>query len=166
MIEIRSEILKSAMLCKAKNDVRYYLNNLYIDYDEIVATNGHICFKAPITGDEQRIINFQGKIPSTFEKCIIENDSSLFYDKKGNIVAKLGVETIDARYPDYNRLYSDKKGSVEEIGISGIYLETIGKISKLMSKHSGCRFQFQSSHDAINICIGDASIVLMPMRVN
>lgn len=53
MIEICSEILKSAMLCKAKNDVRYYLNNLYIDHDEIVATNGHICFKAPITGDEK-----------------------------------------------------------------------------------------------------------------
>ena len=165
MIEIRSDILKSAMLCKAKNDVRYYLNNLYIDHGEIVATNSHICFKAPIISDEQRIINFQGKIPSTFEKCIIENDSASFYDKKGNVVAKLGIETIDAHYPDYNRLYSDKKGSVEEIGISGVYLETIGKISKLMTKHSGCRFQFQSSQDAINICIGDASIVLMPMRI-
>lgn len=165
MIKINAEILKAAMLYKSKNDVRYYLEGLYIDNDTIVATNGYICFKAPIESDEQRIIKFQGKLPTNFKECVITGDIAEFIDDKLNVVAKLGVETVDARYPDYNRLYNDDVGEVSEIGFRGDYLQVLGKTAKLLDKPQRCKFTFKNAIDGVKIKIGVADIILIPVRV-
>lgn len=165
MIKISEEVLKSAMLYKAKNDVRYYLEGLYIDYNTIVATNGHICFRAPIESDEQRIIKFQGKLPTKFKECVITGDIAEFTDDNLNVVAKLGVETVDAHYPVYKRLYNDRVNAISEIGIRGDYLQLLGKTAKLLTTHQGCKFIFESSTDGIKVLIGVAEIVLMPTRI-
>lgn len=165
MIKINSDVLKAAMLYKAKNDVRYYLEGLYIDYNTIVATNGHVCFKAPIESDEQRIIKFQGKLPTKFKECVITGDLAEFTDDKLNVVAKLGVETIDARYPNHNRLYNDDVGEVSEIGFRGDYLQVLGKTAKLLDKPQRCKFTFKNAIDGVKVKIGVAEIVLMPVRI-
>ena len=165
MIKINSDVLKAAMLYKAKNDVRYRLEGLYIDNDTIVASNNHICFKAPIESDEQRIIKFQGKLPTNFKECVITGDLAEFTDDKLNVVAKLGVETIDARYPNYNRLYHDDIGEVSEIGFRGDYLQILGKTAKLLDEHQRCKFTFKNAIDGVKVKIGVAEIVLMPVRI-
>lgn len=165
MIKIKENILKAAILYKAKNDIRYYLNDLYIDNNIIVATNGHICFKAPIESDEQRIIKFLGKLPSSFEYCTINGDVAEFVDKNLNIIAQIGVQTIYARYPDYNRLYNDKIGNIQEIGMRGDYLQLIGKTAKLLTNDMSCKFTFQSTIDGIKVKIGEADVLLMPTRI-
>lgn len=165
MIKISAEVLKSAMLYKAKNDVRYYLDRLYIDYNTIVATNGHICFRAPIESDEQRIIKFQGKLPTKFKECVITGDIAEFTDDNLNVVAKLGVETVDAHYPDYNRLYNDGVGEVSQIGFRGDYLQILGKTAKLLCDYQCCKFTFKNAIDGVKVKIGVADIVLMPVRI-
>lgn len=165
MIKINSDVLKAAMLYKSKKDIRYYLEGLYIDYDTIVAMNGHICFKAPIESDEQRIIRFQGKLPTNFKECVITGDIAEFTDDKLNVIAKLGVETIDARYPDYNRLYNDQTGKVVDIGFRGDYLQILGKTAKILDKHQCCKFTFKNTIDGVRVKIGVADIVLMPVRL-
>lgn len=165
MIKINAEILKSAMLYKSKKDIRYYLEGLYIDNDTIVATNGHICFKAPIESDEQRIIKFQGKLPTNFKECVITGDIAEFTDDKLNVVAKLGVETVDARYPVYNRLYYDYIGEVSEVGFRGDYLQILGKTAKLLNEHQCCKFTFKSAIEGVKVKIGVADIILMPVRI-
>lgn len=165
MIKINSDVLKAAMLYKSKKDIRYYFEGLYIDNDTIVATNSHICFKAPIESDEQRIIRFQGKLPTHFKECVITGNIAEFTDAKLNVVAKLGVETIDARYPDYNRLYNDQTGKVVEIGFRGDYLQILGKTAKLLDKHQCCKFTFKNTIGGVKVRIGVADIVLMPMRL-
>lgn len=165
MIKITAEVLKAAILYKSKKDVRYYLEGLYIDNDTIVTMNGHICFKAPIESDEQRIIKFQGKLPTNFKECVITGDIAEFTDDKLNVVAKLGVETIDARYPDYNRLYHDDIGEVSEIGFRGDYLQILGKTAKLFGKFQCCKFTFKNAIDGVKVKIGVADIILMPVRL-
>lgn len=165
MIKINVEILKAAMLYKSKNDIRYYLEGLYIDNDTIVAMNGHICFKAPIESDEQRIIKFQGKLPTNFKECVITGDIAEFTDDKLNVVAKLGVETVDARYPDYNRLYNSDVGKISEIGFRGDYLQILGKTAKLLDEHQRCKFTFKNTIDGVKVKIGVADIILMPVRL-
>lgn len=165
MIKINAEVLKAAMLYKSKKDIRYYLEGLYIDNDTIVAMNGHICFKAPIESDEQRIIKFQGKLPTSFKECVITGDIAEFTDDKLNVVAKLGVETIDARYPNYNRLYHDDIGEVSEIGFRGDYLQVLGKTAKLLDKPQRCKFTFKNAIDGVKVKIGVADIILMPVRI-
>lgn len=165
MIKIKSEILKSAILYKAKNDVRYYLKGLYIDYNTIVATNGHICFRAPIESDEQRIIKFQGKLPTKFKECLITDNQAKFTDEKDNVISIIGVETVDARYPIYERLYNDRVNAISEIGMRGDYLQLLGKTAKLLTTHQGCKFIFESSSSGIKVLIGIAEIVLMPTSV-
>lgn len=160
MIKINAEVLKAAMLYKSKKDIRYYLEGLCIDHDTIVASNNHICFKAPIESDEQRIIKFQGKLPTNFKECVITGDIAEFTDDKLNVVAKLGVETIDARYPNYNDV-----GEVSEIGFKGDYLQILGKTAKLLDKPQRCKFTFKNAIDGVKVKIGVADIILMPMRV-
>ncbi|AQZ54576.1 UNVERIFIED_ORG: hypothetical protein QIH99_gp35 [Proteus phage VB_PmiS-Isfahan] len=165
MIKIDADILKAAMLYKSKKDIRYYFEGLYIDHDTIVATNDHICFKAPIESDEQRIIKFQGKLPTSFKECVITGDIAEFTDDNLNVVVKLGVETIDARYPNYNRLYHDDIGEVSEIGFRGDYLQILGKTAKLLDDRQRCKFTFKNAIDGVKIKIGVAEIILMPVRL-
>lgn len=165
MIKINSDVLKAAILYKSKKDIRYYLEGLYIDNNIIVTTNGHICFKAPIESDEQRIIKFQGKLPTSFKECVINGDIAEFTDDNLNVVAKLGVETIDARYPNYNRLYHDDIGEVSEIGFRGDYLQILGKTAKLLDEHQCCKFTFKNTIDGVKVEIGVANIILMPVRI-
>lgn len=165
MIKIDSNILKAAMLYKSKKDIRYYFEGFYIDNNTIVATNGHICFKAPIESDEHRIIKFQGKLPTNFKECVITGDIAEFTDDKLNVVAKLGVETIDAHYPDYNRLYNGGTGKISEIGFRGGYLQILGKTAKLLDIHQCCKFTFKNTIDGVRVEIGVADILLMPVRL-
>lgn len=157
--------IKSAMLYKAKNDVRYYLEGLYIDYNTIIATNGHICFRAPIESDEQRIIKFKGKLPTKFKECLITDNKAEFTDEKDNTISIIGVETVDAHYPVYKRLYTDRVNAISEIGMRGDYLQILGKTAKLLVSHQGCKFIFESSTSGIKVLIGVSEIVLMPTRI-
>lgn len=165
MIKINAEVLKAAMLYKSKKDIRYYLEGLYIDNNTVVATNCHICFKAPIESDEQRIVKLQGKLPTSFKECVITGDITEFTDDKMNVVAKLGVENIDARYPNYNHLYHDDIGEVSEIGFRGDYLQILGKTAKLLDEYQCCKFTFKNAIDCVRVKIGVAEIILMPVRL-
>lgn len=41
-IELQYDNLKATALCKAKNDVRFYLTGIYIGDGFVAATNGHM----------------------------------------------------------------------------------------------------------------------------
>jgi hypothetical protein len=47
-----SQTLAAARLCQAKNDVRYYLNGVYINHNTIVSTNGHVMFVGPYRNED------------------------------------------------------------------------------------------------------------------
>lgn len=59
--------MKAAMLFQAKQDVRFYLNGIYITHDHIVATDGHSMFLAPyeseLRPEQAMIVAIKGKIP-------------------------------------------------------------------------------------------------------
>ncbi|HCR5896813.1 TPA: hypothetical protein OO316_004141, partial [Shigella flexneri] len=42
---IQSKLIRAALVCAAKNDVRYYLNGLHITPKHIEATNGSVALR-------------------------------------------------------------------------------------------------------------------------
>lgn len=42
---IQSKLIRAALVCAAKNDVRYYLNGLHITPKHIEATNGFVALR-------------------------------------------------------------------------------------------------------------------------
>ncbi len=75
-------------MAMAKDDVRYYLNYVYVTEDEIVATDGHRLHIAP---------NVEGLTPG-------------YYDVAGNRIHAPDY----ARYPDFKRVQPDPRASGRE----------------------------------------------------
>lgn len=42
---IQSKLIRAALVCAAKNDVRYYLCGIHITPKHIEATNGHVALR-------------------------------------------------------------------------------------------------------------------------
>lgn len=65
---VPAAIVKAAMLFQAKQDVRYYLNGIYIAAEHVVATDGHTMLVCPYESDlrpeKPMIIAINGKISS------------------------------------------------------------------------------------------------------
>lgn len=80
---VPAALVKAAMLFQAKEDVRYYLNGIYITHDHIVATDGHTLFVSPYESDlrpeQPMIVAIKGKIsPKAY-------NLELLYDEESNI---------------------------------------------------------------------------------
>ena len=174
--------LKSAMLCKANNDARFYLCGvLFALNGDLVGTNGHVAFigqhDSKIENDV--IISFQCQIPSKFSIAEIDitngNEEGIvkFYDTLVNtkLIASGLVSIINGKYPDYTRVCKKDKKQTDEIGFNGQYLSILGKVSKLfnpgfsrvslsLNGENGSAFS-----EIKNPYNEKAMLVIMPMRL-
>ncbi|EMA5890781.1 hypothetical protein U3Y45_004860, partial [Salmonella enterica] len=66
---IQSKLIRAALVCAAKNDVRYYLNGLHITAKYIEATNGHVALRIEhgIRTKKNIIVQFEGPVPAKAE---------------------------------------------------------------------------------------------------
>lgn len=96
------------MLFQAKQDVRFYLNGIYITHDHIVATNGHTMFVSPYESDmrpeQAMIVAIKGKIPPKAYNL------ELLYDEETKIGVMRGVEPT----PIKMKLLNKGTGEFEE----------------------------------------------------
>lgn len=80
---VPAALVKAAMLFQANQDVRRYLNGIYITHDHIVATDGHTLFVSPYESDlrpEQAVIvAIKGKISPK------AHNLELLYDEESKI---------------------------------------------------------------------------------
>lgn len=119
-IEIPMQLLDAALICTAKNDVRFYLCGIALDDGHIVATDGHRGFACEIKAlnkDTPQIIlpaeavrYFLKKIRPVdrSEDCILKVD---FKNKKGELRFVDSVESfslIDAKYPEWQRIFPNR----------------------------------------------------------
>lgn len=169
MIKINQAEFLSALLCQAKNDVRYYLNGICVDEKGyIVATDGHRMFVGKATTSEETVLlQVKGKPPAKFDSVEIDtqNKSAIFKSFEGNNIGSLPLEIIDGRFPDWRRVANYHEGKVSAIGLNVNYLKDLAKAAKYFNKENA-KLTFQDSASSTHIYLtDDAYMIIMPCRI-
>lgn len=174
MITINFPEFIGASLCAAKNDIRFYLNGIFISKDgDVVGNNGHIMFAGKCVNDYEDtdvIIQVKGKYPSKFNFVTIDTDTKLanFCDKDGQSLCMLQFDIIDGRYPNWKRVMNYNEHGVSEIGLDLGYMNIMSKIGKnyLKNGYNHHKVKFQDSSRAVHFEFSPtASAIVMPARV-
>jgi hypothetical protein len=136
----------AAMLCMAKRDIRYYLNGVMVDKQEIISTDGRMLYQhetAEVIHDKDGgfIIDFIGKVPLKADSIEFNlNDSNLdgvAYCKcgLGQIISAVYFKVIEGNYPkikERNIICRNEIKPTVEIGIDSRLLSTLDKVVKLV----------------------------------
>jgi len=183
-ITLKTNVLRAALICAAKKDLRYYLQGVCVSFNHpkvamVYGTDGHILFagQSPIVCDvAPDNFGFSIIIPSDTIKAI--DKKSEFIDletieggaKDYYLLGNARFQAIDARYPDISRVvpprdaFSELKPSYFDPALivkgnealAMYYGSKKGKVFPLLSRgdYSGVIHNDQN----------DALVVIMPMR--
>ena len=175
-ITIDAGLIRAAMACQAKDDVRYYLNGILIAANgDIVGTSGSVIFVGQYTGDrikKDTIIQIiGGPIPSNVLSVELEfrNDNSGLVhltSAKGKMPKIFSFSTIDGKFPDYQRAIPGTRSKWEN-GV-GMNASLLALIVKVYGKDAMVKIMYGTSAEAWAITsttIPGAVMVIMPMRI-
>jgi len=174
-ILVRAAAFRGAHECKAKDDVRYYLNGVMLDTDGmVVATDGSVMFKARggFNTDSPIIINVAYKIPAKTTECrfrILNKEEGILDCLQGvEVIKKLHFSIINGKYPDYNKIGKDvEEKDVSEIGLNPKFVKLVSDVMG-----DGSIMKFHGDGNLVTITPMDpelkscgAEMILMPMRL-
>ncbi|MFW1996739.1 hypothetical protein ACG904_17585 [Acinetobacter guillouiae] len=142
-IELQYDNLKATALCKAKNDVRFYLTGIYIGDGFVAATNGHmalICIEPDTVGMDViipgdaidsliRKVGNKSKIKTTLLHQI--DDEFWCLNHGGNFEM---FRLIEGKYPDIKRVDIPKPTEIqfkEFPSFNFTYLGIFQKVAKI-----------------------------------
>jgi hypothetical protein len=183
-ITLKTSVLRAALICAAKKDLRYYLQGICISINNpyvamVYGTDGHILFAAQspiIVHESPEAYGFQIIIPSDTIKAIdkkaefidletIEGGAKDYY-----LLGNARFQAIDARYPDISRVVP-ARDAFSELKISYFDPELIVKGNEALAMYYGTKkgkvfplSQRGDSSGAIHNNQNDAVVVVMPMR--
>jgi hypothetical protein len=173
----------AAKLFAAKNDVRWYLNGVMIERENIVATNGHAMFvnhsDCEMHGNDQGyIINVIGTIPRKSYKINFELDEekksgvAFFECEYGSILGCLYFKLLEGKYPNWSKVIKrDLTAPTSEIGVNATYLSILDKAVKLVgnAKYCGVHLKLHGPDNHLIFDIKspeyDSTVVIMPIRL-
>lgn len=161
-MKINTKVLQAAMLCAEKNDMRYYLNGVLIDFKNkrIATTNGHVLFVShdafEIEEFEQSeiivpystmdfIVKSAVKLKSEFveveihDKLTEESSDYIYTISAKDDDPMFGCETIEVfkpingKFPNIMNVLSKwENKDTKDVGFCGAYLKLINKVSKVL----------------------------------
>ena len=183
-ITLKTSVLRAALLCSAKKDIRYYLQGicLSINHPEVAmvyGTNGHILFAGQCPIDVIEAPEAYG-----FE-IIVHGDVIKAMDKKVDVITLETIEggakgyyvlgnsrfqAIDARFPDVSRVIP-KIDAFSELKVSYFRPEYLCTANEALAMYYGSKkdkcYPLLTRGDASGIVHNDkndALVVVMPMR--
>jgi DNA polymerase III sliding clamp (beta) subunit (PCNA family) len=178
--------LKAVNVFSSKEEVRYYLNGVYVDIDEsvctMVATDGHRLIKIDHHDESYEGDKFKGIIPrQIIDKIKITrgmDDALIHVAESGKITIEydgdsFSGELVDGTYPDYTRVIpkvpKNNKGAAQ-MGFNPKYLADFEKINSILGyKTSGIKMIITGEREPVIITrdggISEYFAVLMPLRV-
>ena len=175
-ITVSATAFRAADNCKAKGDIRYYLNGVYLDKNgAVVSTDGSMLFKAAghVDSDSSLIVDVKHKIPKkadTLRFRILDDEEGIVDClHNGAPICSFYFEIINGKFPNYEDVIAanDKDDPVSEIGVNPTLLQLASKVMG-----GGSKMKFGGQGTAIKVTpIGgelaglDAEIYLMPMRL-
>jgi hypothetical protein len=183
-ITLKTSVLRAALICAAKKDLRYYLQGICISINGpeiamVYGTDGRILFagQCPIEViDSPEAYGFQIIIPSDTIKAIdkkaefidletIEGGAKDYY-----LLGNARFQAYDARYPDISRVVPARDSFAEQ-KISYFDPELLVKGNEALAIYYGTKkgnifplSQRGDSSGAIHNNQNDAVVVVMPMR--
>jgi len=176
-IEIQYKDLKAASLCKAKNDVRFYLTGVYLGNGFIASTNGHI---ALIIDDENldgmdliipaeaidSLIKKVGNNPIFKTVNLHELDEGFWLlDHNGSYEL---FKPVDGKFPDIKKIDIEKPKEIqfkEYPNFDFNYLNLFLKVGKVLGLNTSPTIYPTTETDRAYIeLIGNAHGLLMPRR--
>jgi hypothetical protein len=183
-ITLKTSVLRAALICSAKKDIRYYLQGVCVSINHpniamIYGTDGHILFagQCPIEViDAPASYGFQIIIPSDTIKAIdkkaefidletIEGGAKDYY-----LLGNARFQAIDARYPDISRVVPSRD-LFTELKPSNFDPELLVKGNEALAMFYGAKkgkvfplHQRGNDSGTIHNNQNDAVVVVMPMR--
>lgn len=174
---IQSKLIRAALVCAAKNDVRYYLNGVHITPKYIESTNGHVALRMEhgIRTKKNIIVQFEGPVPAkaeTTELVFNKEAFAIHRDAFERRISITGIKLVDGRFPDMERVIPKKVDFSINPVIQAEYLsypeKMFGRERKFIpiqlrpSGEAGAvRIQFDP---VINTAYGNPEFVVMPCR--
>jgi len=183
-ITLKTSVLRAALICAAKKDLRYYLQGVCVSINHpsvamVYGTDGHVMFagQSPIEVIEApEAYGFQIIIPSDTIKAIdkkaefidletIEGGAKDYY-----LLGNARFQAIDARYPDISRVVP-ARDAFSELKISYFDPELLIKGNEALAMYYGAKkgkvfplLQRGDQSGVIHNGTNDALVVVMPMR--
>jgi hypothetical protein len=183
-ITLKTSVLRAALICAAKKDIRYYLQGVCVsinnpDVAMVYGTDGHVLFAGQsviVCHVAPENYGFQIIIPSDTIKAIdkraefidletIEGGAKDYY-----LLGNARFQAIDARYPDISRVVP-ARDAFSEIKASYFDPELLVKGNEALAMYYGAKkgkvFPLSQRGDysgAIHNNKNDAVVVVMPMR--
>ncbi len=181
---IKADVVRAAQVFQAKNDVRYYLNGVFISDDGTIAgTNGHAGFVSSHDAeiDQGYIIAITGLIPKAahiLNITIIENDVLIkCFTASGRKVKALCGEVLEGKFPDIMKVVPDhsEEALAEVDGMNEITFQAkyMASASKVFSRggFDGVNVSFKNDSSAIMVTPSLESlfpkgtcVLIMPVR--
>ncbi len=183
MIKIDAGVLRAALVLTPKNDVRYYLNAVYVDSRDpkridVVSTDGHGLFahRSPLKDetpealrrewvlDRADLINLLKGAEYLHLSGVDEDSAKVLVQGKGGMRRQL-VRLIDGRFPDWSKVVSSAVSA--EPGCEGLDPAYVGDFKKIATQLGRSYPMIQSKRDAAAVVTfsDDHSIgLVMPMR--
>ena len=183
-ITLKTSVLRAALICSAKKDIRYYLQGVCVsinhpDIAMVYGTDGHVLFAG-----QSPIVCHVAPENYGFD-VIIPSDTIKAIDKRAEFVDLMTIEggekgyyllgnsrfqAIDARYPDISRVVP-ARDAFSEIKASYFDPELLVKGNEALAMYYGAKkgkvFPLSQRGDysgAIHNNQNDAVVVVMPMR--
>ena len=183
-ITLKTSVLRAALICSAKKDIRYYLQGVCVSINHpniamVYGTDGHVLFagQSPIVCHvAPENYGFDVIIPSDTIKAIdkrvefvdlmtIEGGEKGYY-----LLGNSRFQAIDARFPDISRVVP-ARDAFSELKVSYFDPELIVKGNEALAMYYGAKkgkvFPLSQRGDysgAIHNNQNDAVVVVMPMR--
>ena len=183
-ITLKTSVLRAALICSAKKDIRYYLQGVCVsinnpDVAMVYGTDGHVLFAGQsviVCHVAPENYGFDVIIPSDTIKAI--DKKSEFIDletieggaKDYYLLGNARFQAIDARYPDISRVVP-ARDAFSELKPSYFDPALIVKGNEALAMYYGSKkgkvFPLSQRGDysgAIHNNQNDAVVVVMPMR--
>jgi len=183
-ITLKTSVLRAALLCAAKKDIRYYLQGICISFNHpevamVCGTNGHILFagQCPIEVIEApEAYGFEIIVPGDVIKGLDKKAEVVMLEtidsmpKGYYVLGNSRFQAIDARFPDISRVIPsrDAFAEIKPSYFKPEYLCTANEALAMFygDKKDKC-YSLAQRGDASGVVHNernDALVVVMPMR--
>jgi DNA polymerase-3 subunit beta len=184
-ITLKTSVLRAALLCAAKKDIRYYLQGICISFNHpeiamVCGTNGHILFagQCPIEvieppeayGFEIIIPGDVLKAPSVKKAEVVMLETIDSMPKGYYVLGNSRFQAIDAKFPDISRVIPSRD-AFAEIKPSYFKPEYLCTANEALAMYYGSKkdicYPLHTRGDGsgvVHMNRNDALVVVMPMR--
>ena len=183
-ITLKTSVLRAALLCAAKKDIRYYLQGICISFNHpeiamVCGTNGHILFagQCPIDVIEApEAYGFEIIVPGDVIKGLDKKADVVMLETidampKGHyVLGNTRFQAIDARFPDISRVIPSRD-AFSEIKPSYFRPEYLCTANEALAMYYGSKkdicYPLHTRGDGsgvVHMNRNDALVVVMPMR--